>query len=122
MYSAIFAPYAVSSADFGVVYLGFTAADFVGVGAVLAPVASLAELLRAAVCAGTDGVMTAIDTAKTKHANSLRSLGDIDVLLHQAGLIYVKLRNPWLVRYRARNEIPKSSSAHGREKSFGKSL
>ncbi len=72
VYSAIFAPYAVSSGDFGVVYFGLTAS-------VLAvreaePAVAGSALLRSSVCASTEIVA---NNTKTKPASSLRSIGDM---------------------------------------------
>ena len=73
VYSAIFAPYAALSADFGVVYFGFTAA---ALGAVDVDVAAVDSVLlpRASVWATTAGAKIATVTTRMK---SLRSVGDM---------------------------------------------
>src|ERR1700752_4081689 len=119
-YSAVFAPSGVSIADFCVVYFESTGVLRAGVAGLLAPAPSLPP--RDSVCAE---IATATNTTRTQLKNSLRSTGDMMFLLRlgrpdPCGSVRGSVKSAFTDL--SHTEIPKSSTAHVRERSLGMSL
>jgi hypothetical protein len=106
----------VSTADFGVVYLGFTGAGFASVRGLLAPSDSVVELLRAAVCPNAESAV--LNSATTTNEHKLeqveKDFGDdmvfsLKTALKQPKRIYLC---PWFVDNSCCKGFLNSSHSH----------